>query len=61
MKIRKNFKFTFQKILLNLLFDLLLTEEKDQSHYVLIKDFGAIICNQTLHQNRKNICCCCFR
>ena len=45
MKIRKNFKFTFQKILLNLLFDLLLTEEKDQSHYVLIKDFGAIICN----------------
>ena len=42
-------------------FDLLLIEEKDQSHYVLIKEFNTFMYNQTLDRDWKYFCCYCFR
>ena len=40
---------------------MLLTEEKDQSHYVRIKDFNTFMYNQTLHHDRKKICHYCLQ
>ena len=42
-------------------FDLLLTEEKGQLHYVLIKDFNTFMYNQTLYRHRKHYCCYCLQ
>ena len=41
--------------------NLSLIEEKDQCHYVLIKDFNTFIYNQTLHHDRKHFCCYCLQ
>ena len=42
-------------------FDLLLTEEKGQLHYVLIKDFSTFMYNQTLYRHRKHYCYYCLQ
>ena len=34
--------------------DLLLIEEENQSHYVIIKDFNTFMNNETLHHDRKH-------
>ena len=40
--------------------DLLLTEEKDKRHYVLIKDFNTFMYNHTLHHGKNRFCHYCL-
>ena len=41
--------------------DLLLIEEKEKRHYVLIKDFNTFMYNHTLHCRKKHFCCYCLQ
>ena len=45
-----------QEILSNIFFDLLLTEEKNKRHYLLIKDFNTFMYDYALHHG-KHFCC----
>ena len=53
MRIDKNPHSTFQKNFKRHV-DLLLIEEKDQFHHVLIKDYNTFIYNQILYRGRKD-------
>ena len=58
MKIRKNFQYTFQKLLH---INLLLIEKEGQFHYIIIKYFSTFMYNQELYRDRKHICHYCFQ
>ena len=36
--------------------DLLITAERNESHYVCIKDFDAFMSNKTKNENKKHFC-----
>ena len=46
-----------QEILSNIFFDLLLTEEKNKRHYLLIKDFNTFMYDYALYHG-KHFCYC---
>ena len=60
MRKHKNSQSTFQKNNFMRHVNLLLLEEKVQSHYVLIKYFKTFMHSQTLHRDRKHFCCYCL-
>ena len=41
--------------------NLLLITEEEKKHYVLIRDFNRIMCNQSKHKERKHFCMCCLQ
>ena len=56
METRKNIQSMCQKKFFQVQVDLLLVEEEERRHYVLIKDFNTFMYDHTLHRGRKHFC-----
>ena len=53
--------YTFQKKYYDQTLNLLLITEKDESHYVFIKDFNRLMFSRTKHKHKKHYCMLCLQ